>query len=269
MTKRVTRQIPRSQEVEHVRHASLFELDASAGRIQHVRTVSKFGSNSAVGTGAYEDVWEGGGAYNWLTAAAPLRVKAGGNAADDSAGAGARTVVVQGLDEDFSEISETLTTAGGSASSPTSLGFIRVNRAYVDDSGAYGAANTGAISIETTGGTTVAHILAAYGQTEQAIYTVPAGWTAYLSRLEVAVDAGTNKTAAIRIWQRPGADVTSAPFKSPRIVDSFQGVSGEVIIDHESYISFAEKTDIWADAIGESNATEVEVIFDLFLLENT
>lgn len=245
------------------------ELLAALGRLDGIATVRKFGRNDAVGTGSYEDIWTVGGDYNFLTAASAVQIAAGGNAADDAAGAGARSVTVVGLDENWAEATETITTAGASASSATTTTFIRVYRAYVANVGTYGGNNTGDITIETTGSTTVCQIDADLGQTQMAIYTVPAGKTAYLPRLHVGIAQSANKEASIRVWRRENADDVSAPFSGgKRLVYAFDEVSEFLTLDHLAFISFPEKTDIWASAIGTGGGTLVDVQFDLYVVDN-
>ncbi len=251
-----------------VRPVTDVPTDLNSGRIAYMSAVAKFGSNEDVGTGAYEDIWAVGGAYNWLTAASALRIKAGGNAADDAGQAGARTVTIEGLDENWNAASETVNAAGASASDPTTTTFIRINRAYVGDVGAYTGANTGAVDIETTGGTLVARIAAGVGQTQLGLYSVPAGKTAYLTRTYANVSAGANKSATIRGWRRENADTVSAPFQGKRLFDVFEQVSGAVQVAHSSYNVFPAKTDIWYSAIADANATQVDIHFDITLVDN-
>lgn len=267
LTSGTTQTLQTWDDVALERPASDFFLDASAGRIGYASTVQKFGSNNDVGTGAYEDIWQAGGTYNWLTAASAVRVKAGGNAADTAAGAGAQSVTIVGLDENWAEASETVATNGALASSPTTTTFIRVFRAYVENAGAYTGVNTGDVTIETTGGTTVGFISAGLGQSQLGLYSVPAGKVAYLQRFRIVANSGANKTATIRLWQRRDADDVATPFKPKRLVDVFNGVSGEVSVEHATYPSFPAKTDIWFDAIGDANATSVDVSFDLILVD--
>ncbi len=251
-----------------VRPTSSFVADVNFGRVAYVNSVQKFGRNDAVGTGAYEDIWLGGGSYNWLQAASALRVRAGGNAADDAAGAGAQSITIEGLDENFDAASETVATAGASASDPTTTTFSRVNRAYVGATGAYTGNNTAAVLIETTGGTLVAQIEAGAGQTQLGLYSVPRLKTAYLTRVRFIVSAGTNKTASLRFWKRENADDVTTPYSPKRLIEAFDEVAGEVQIQFEAWPAIPGPADIWGSAIGDSNDTLVDLSFDLFEVDN-
>lgn len=251
-----------------VRPASSMDIDINAGRIAHMASVSKFGRNPDVGTGAYEDLWLVGGDYNWLTAAIAVRIKAGGDVNDTAAGTGAQAITVQGLDENWDLAEEDIITAGSSASSATTTTFCRVFRVFNTDVGAYTGVNTGAVTIETTAGVTVASIGAGLGQSLMAIYTVPAGKTAFLTRFDLDVSAVANKTASIRVWQRRDADIVSDPFTGKRLLAVFDEVSGEIIVDHTAWPPLPAKTDFWVSAIGDANATVVDAEFDLLLVDN-
>ena len=234
--------------------------------ITGLTSLVKFGRNAAVGA-TEEDIWEAGGSYTgFLTAASAVRIRSGGNAADDASGAGARSIEVEGLDQDWNVATETISTAGASASTATTTTFIRVYRVCVIDVGTYTGANTGTISVETTGGVLMATIEAGLGQTQQAIYTVPAGKTAYVVSLSIFVD--TNFSARVYLWQRQNADDVSAPFTGKRIWRPFDGVSGAVDGAVAFPYVFPAKTDIWASAIGPSAGAGVSVEMHVALVDD-
>lgn len=245
------------------------ELKLNQGKSTGYSTVYKFGANDAVGTSA-EDIWRAGGSYNWLTAADELRVASGGNAADDAAGAGCREVTVLGLDENWAEATEAIATAGASQSSLTTTTFIRVNRAYCSASGTYNvAANTGAITIQTEAGTTVAYIGAAEGQTLQTTYTVPAGKTAYLTWLQIDIE-GTN-TSTVEFKFRADADDTSAPVRSARVLYKIFDASGVINTTANVWPAIPEKTDLWLNATkvsGGGSTSAVTATYSMILVDN-
>ena len=68
----------------------------------------KFGRNTSVGT-TLEDIWDVSANISFLTSAETILVQSSGN--DNGASStGARTVTIEGLDNDWNEISETITT---------------------------------------------------------------------------------------------------------------------------------------------------------------
>ncbi len=238
--------------------------------------IHKFGANDTSPATTERDIWSYGSTgkgdidYNWLQTASTIRIKAGGNAADAAAGAGARSITVEGLDSNWDIVSENITTNGASASSATSTSFIRVNRAYVRDVGTYHASNTGDIIIEdTTGSNVIAFISAGRGQTQLSMYSVPANYTGYLRHAHGSVSAGANKDATIRLYRVQNADDVSAPMSNAgkRLIHKWEQLQGIAELDFYSLPSFPEKTDLWWTAYG-SSATSVSVVYDLILVKD-
>lgn len=160
-----------------------FELQVSRGQIQGHKTVFKFGNNPDI-NGSLETIWSQGGIYAYPAAATVMKVSSSSND-DDVAGTGARTVTVSGLDANYNEVSETVELDGQTAVLTTTE-FIRVNRAFVVTAGSGGTAagtiyvGTGTV---TTGvpDTIFAVISLGFNQTTMAIWTVPAGYTLYIT----------------------------------------------------------------------------------------
>lgn len=236
------------------------------GDLYQFDTVQKFGKNAAVPNGSFAPIVLGGD-LNFLTAADTVRVKAGGNAADTAAGAGARSVTIQGLDANGIEISETVATAGASASSSTARSFLRVYRAWVETAGTYGSANTGLVTIESTGGTELIEIGAEEGQTQFCCYTIPAGYNAYIMGLFASVDAG--KAADIAVYTRNDITTTSAPVKAKRLKYYIDGLLGDINIESRVPIAtLDEMTDVWVEAQGSGAITEASANLEIVLIES-
>lgn len=231
-----------------------------------VKVIHKFGANSAIG-GSEEHVWGAGGDYTgFFTTAQSVRVKAGGNAADTAAGAGARTVKVFGLDANYELAEDTLTLAGTSASASSSVQFTRVYRSRVETTGTYGASNTGAIDIEGVSASAVcSHINAGYGQSTQSHFTIPVGYVGFLTRVVIVADPSNTAEVFLRI--RAGADVTSAPFTPSRAGSVWYNIGGVASVDYDSPVRLPEKTDIYFTATKKSGAgdTSVAINYDVYL----
>jgi len=244
-----------------------FTLDVSRGVIDGHSGVLKFGRNEAVST-IEEDIWSPGGIYPFPTAAEAVRVKAGGNAADNARGSGAHAVMIEGLDQNWTEASEAVTLAGSRAGATTQTRFIRVFRAYVTDVGTYGGNNIGNIDIEsTTSLNTLCRIAAGVGQSQMAIYTIPAGKTGYLKRLHLVTESSANGN--FRIWQRKNADDVTAPFSGKRLVFATDNLNRLFQVEYTHYMSFPAKTDIWVSgSVRGGNKTSMAASFDLILVDN-
>ena len=226
---------------------------------------------------SWEDVWTRGGLYTWPVASDNVEFISD-SALDAQNGAGARTIILEGLDDDWVFQTETLNThaTDGTAGRITSaLTYRRMNMAYVGDAGAYGVGltggNVGNITIDwATGNVACAEILAPggmpMGQSQVGRYTVPAGCEAYIHSFFVNVDSGANKTADVVLFQRQNADDVTTPFTSRRIILYLDGLSGfNPASFGEPFGPFPAKTDLWWACIAEaaSAATtdmEIEVV---------
>ncbi len=170
--------------------------------------VQKFGRIPDIDAGgANEDVWDGEGAYSFLSAATALKISSS-DAKDTSAGVGARTVRVMGLDSNWQEVSQDITMNGQTGVSiPTSL--IRVYRAYILTVGTE-EDNAGDIWIGSgtiTDGVPAnkyAGIKAGMGQTLMAIYTIPDGppTKAHIKRWYATCGAGQAAYATVALQTR-------------------------------------------------------------------
>ena len=186
-----------------------FSLELADGAIPGYSGFRKFGFNSSM-SDSYGACWPLDSsipAYVFPQAAATLDVSS--TSANDSGTAGthARTVLIQGLDSVFAEQNEAVTLTGTSSVTTTSS-FIRVNRAVVTSVGAYGNTNQGAITITSnSSGESMAVIPSSQGITQQVIFTVPAGKTAYIEQVNLFPSAG--KTGVdMRGFVRQNADVS-------------------------------------------------------------
>ncbi len=229
------------------------------------KTVNKFGKVSNLSTSdAY--VWRVGGDYYWQTLPSAVNVAVGGNPEDSEVGNGARTIVVQGLGEDWQEYEEQITLSGSIATVPTTGNFIRTFRAAVLDVGQYTSSNSGEISILEQNGNQVCHIDSNRGQSQMAIYTVPSGYSAYLKDITGYADANQNKVVQLRLMQRPEAYNTGNP-KASRVVHEFSNVNGQFKEEMFASASFSEMTDLYFLASADSSSN-LHVSFQLLLEKN-
>jgi hypothetical protein len=240
-----------------------FELQVARGQIQAHSVVTIAGYNSDVDT-AWEMITPVG---NLSYPAAALQMTVSSADADDtSAGTGARTVLITGLDANYAVISETVTMNGQTAVTTTNS-FLRINSMLVTTAGT-SLANEGIIYIGTgtvTSGVpaTIYNVIAAgFNNATSSQYTIPAGFTGYLvvARIGLAQDAGTTLiTARTRFVGTNGIALTG-----PVIVTN-NGIS---TIDFPYPIAIAEKTRIQGEAIGGAVDNEAAGFFELVLIKN-
>lgn len=173
--------------------------------------VAAFGFNPSIDTATTpEDVWTGGGIYQWMTAATSLELVSS-SASDASAGTGARTVLVSGLDINYVAVTQTITLNGVT---PVALAtqLFRVNSMIVLSAGS-GGTNVGTLTLRDAGaGTTRSLIGVGIGITQQAPYTVPAGFTLQVVSIYNSITGtGTARTADIVTYFKTPAGVSRTP----------------------------------------------------------
>ena len=259
-----------SQETSYISRVGTtepFDLKVARGQITGHETIFKFGFNADVDN-ATETIWSEGGTYSYLSAASVLKISSS-SIADDAAGTGARTVQVYGLDENYDEINETVTLDGQTAVNTTNS-FLRVYRMVIRSAGT-GGKNAGTVYAGTGTVTTgvpankFAAIAVGENQTTMAIWTVPAGYTAYLCRATFSVASATaNKFVTVSIVARPDGEVFQVQDKVTLNV-------GSHIQDYKFPISFAEKTDIEVQGIGDASVSNgnVGAGLDIVYVKNT
>ena len=228
-----------------------FDINVAAGIVTTIANVHKFGavvSSSAT----YDTVWTEGGAYSFPTSASVVNIISSSSTDDDSANTGAETVVIQGLDGDYNEVEETLSTDGTNSVTGSQL-FLRVHRAFV----ASGVTNVGDIDIRH-GTTVVCQIAADMGQSQVAYYTIPAGKSGYLRSF--AATMNKNQENSIRLFQRPFGGVF-------RVASELNLYNSNMHTTFSIPIYFTEKTDLEVRTYTGSNCT-VSAMFDLLVVDN-
>jgi hypothetical protein len=239
---------------------------AAGGFMKDAFVVQKFGENQDA-AGSEEYLWSESGAYTWMTTPQQLKVASVGAAAgnDDGAplGTGARTLELQGLDENWDLLTETITLNGATAVTTTNK-FIRCFRAKVLTAGSTGG-NEGAINVYDNGGANqVAHIPIGYNQTMQAIYTVPADYTAWLLRWYASSASNQTIDVFLRTKDNKVANFPSLGQVKHKI-HVFRGFADEELL---TPIRIGPQTDVWMSTIA-SAASDVAGGFDLICFKTS
>ena len=237
-------------------------INISAGSVSGTSYIEKFGMNVDVDSNK-ETIWDGGDIYTYIATAETVAVTST-SGADSATGTGARTVEIQGLDANHNLVYETLTVGGGAGTQE----FLRIFRAKVVTAGTSGI-NEGTISITSSDTSTeLAQIgfdgsgsnAAGRGQTFMALYTVPAGKTAYLTQWTVG--CGKQNTDAVATFlARPEGGAWNAK-------DIITVSATTYAKDYKIPLQFTEKTDIEIRAYSTTNNSLVSSTFNLLLIDN-
>lgn len=222
--------------------------DIAKGNIWDSKALNIFGFNRTVGT-AFETLWDDGGNYVFPSSA--LVMSAVSSSASDT-----MNLLISGLDANYNEITETVTLAGTSAVQ-TTLSFLRINSAVI-----LSGSNVGNISI-SNGGTNYAYISATLGTTQACIYTVPAGHSIYLFRIDCT--SGTNngqKYLTIRNL------VCNESGRKLRVSEATFSTS-QVSFDRQVPFKIEEKTDFSFEAKSSASENEVSIFIEAILVRES
>ena len=241
------------------------DLAISRGHSQGYRTLYKFGYNPDVDT-QEETVWGNSGDYVWLDNAVTMFVSST-SANDTGTGTGARTILIQGLDEDYNEIEETITLSGQTQVA-TQLSYLRIYRSFVTLAGS-NEGTSGVIYIGSSGATggvpntTVYASISIGNQTQIAAYTVPAGYTLYVD--EINFTAAVSQAQKLVHCKFNSRDYESNVFRT-RFVQVIQ--SNQLIQSFKYPQGFAEKTDLECRVSTDTSNTAIGASFQGVLIKN-
>lgn len=244
-------------------------LHISRGLASGCRVIHCFGRNTAIGATFTPITRSGFYQTPQVSGATALRVKAGGNANDTANGTGARSIILTGLDANGDLISETIATAGASASAATSKTFIRLLDATVSASGTYATqsapSHAGNIVIENAAGGTNWALISdgsfPRGDTEIGVYTTPKDRSAYITHLRLSSDA--DKKANIVFFKRSGILEAQAPYSAMTLVAEYPNVIGTQFLEFDPPLAFPELTDFGFMASIDASTVDVTVSFDV------
>lgn len=251
-----------------------FDLEIASGRISSIAPIFKFGENPAIGSGGgYETIWDGGGLYAYPGVATAMTASSSSGDDTSPAGDGARTIRVFGLDEQWRWIVQDVALDGTTpVSLPTPL--LRVFRAFVLTAGSNGATagtiyvGSGAVAAgvpavsyaQIRGGATLRN------QTFMSVFTVPLGWTGYITNLVATIGDDVVLNGAVILTLLSRDNEASQPFQAKCRASLY---NGSIVRPLRPYLRIPEKSDVEVrgDNLG-ANAVEVHACFDLLLEKN-
>ena len=228
------------------------KINIARGATTGYNYINKFGYRENVGgTDAYHTVTSQG-AYTFPTSASTAAVSSS-NTGEDNGG----TVLVTGLDADYNEVEETITIGQTGVTT-----FFRVNRARMVEAGSGNNVNEGNISI-TVGGQTAGYIPAEFGQTNQAVYTVPAGHNGYVFQIDGGVDE-KEKPQHLRLM----AIDNTVTNPSRRSIMYFVFETSYAQHNQTVPIEVTERTDLILEMSSPDGSVEMSGGFDLVIRDN-
>lgn len=240
-----------------------FGLQVSRNQIQGHSGIIIFGYNPDLDT-SEESIWPDGGAIPHPTVASVLKVSSS-DANDTSAGTGARTVLISGLDGDYNTVTETVILNGQTAVNTTNS-FLYVNAFYVVTAGS-GGQNAGVIYAGT--GTVTAGVPATiydliavgYNNRTTAHYCVPAGYTGYMVSGLITAGQASGSTSVTAYLKQHGPDGIL------RVGAVTTLNNGSVEYHFDPCYLIPEKNCIGATAIGSAANNSVSAYLNIILIK--
>lgn len=204
----------------------------------------------------------GGAAGNSIASTETLANGAFGGATfaggDDKSSVGATTVRITGVDADYNLISEDVD-LDGTTSVTTTNAFLRVNKASVIAAGSNGAP-VGDITITNSDDDdTLVTISAGKNNVLNAVYTVPAGYTAFARAPYAALLNNSTAVVTHELLARPLDGVFE-------VLRAWPGQYNQT--DDGAPYAIAEKTDLKIRATSDTDATSVTAGVDLLVVQN-
>lgn len=238
-----------------------FLVEVALGRVAGHSFVHKFGRNADIGT-SEETVWDQGGLYSYLASASILKISSS-DADDTSAGTGARTIEIFGLDTNHVEINETITLNGQTAVNTVNE-YLRIFRGIVRTGGS-GGKNAGDIYAGT--GTVTAgvpankflKVIVGKSQTLMALFTVPANKTALC--IQMMFSSGSQKATESMLYIRPENEVF-------QVKDDFDFFQDNVRSQSLVYSVITPKSDIELRSLVATGTAPISGFFDLLLIDD-
>ena len=227
-----------------------FDLQVARGQIQGHSTLNIYGYQTAVAT-SFIPVWENATTYTYPVAATQMHLA--GSVGDTA------SIVIQGLDANYNMISETAVLNGATAVT-TVKSYLRINSMRVSVGSTTNP--SGVVTLKDLTDTTIyAQINAGVGRTQMAIYTVPAGYTFYLSRIDVNTSLNGNNFATYQNRTISSDGVVQLTQQAPFAINY-----------HTQRVMprpFLEKTDIQLQCKVNSSTGAISVSQEGYLIQNS
>jgi hypothetical protein len=229
-----------------------YELLVAQGKVQDVTNVNIYGTQSAVGA-TFIPVWENATAYTYPASAIQMTLYSS-SASDTNV-----TVRINGLDSSYNAITEVLTLTNGATGVTTVNSYLRINSMNVLMTSLVNPVGTLRLS-NSAKTVTYAQIGIGIGRTQMTIYTVPAGYTFYLERVNAYTSSGNNKTTYYRAATISQTGIVQNILTTPFVTN--------YTVDRIVPRPYTEKTDIQYQA--SSDATSyVSIQVEGYLVKNT
>lgn len=226
-----------------------FGLNVARGLVKGVTGLSISGYSSAV-TSSFVPLWDINGSYTYFGSAQVVRVWS------DSASDTNVSVLISGLDANYDQITETVVLTNGTTGVLSTKQFLRVNNlATIGSVNAIGTIRAGSSDKSIT----LAGIVDGNGRSQMSIYTVPNGYTFYLSQVNVYTNSNGSQYVNYRSYTQQPNGLTTKILQFP-LTTQYNSVK---IVPRP----YAGKTDIqWQ--CNSTGTSQVGIQIEGYLIQN-
>ena len=243
-----------------------FHTEVALGRRQGHTTWNKFGYNQDLDVGT-EVIASFGGVFTPLTTATTLTIASTSTDDDgDPAGTGCNSIVIYGIDANRDEQIEVVQ-LNGTTNVITTSTWLGINRVAMFLCGS-GQVNAGNINVTaTTGGSTMAQMVASQGVTQQCIFHVPRNhhFLAEWLRINTLKQAAQDPVVTVKFWvYSPVSNGKQEVYK----VDIDTAVTNDVSENPLIPFPLTEQTVCWLEATTDKSNTIVNARFSGELIRN-
>lgn len=231
-----------------------WNLQVAQGQVPGVTGLSISGYGPNVGT-TYQPAWELG-TYTFLNSAQSLRCWS------ESASDTNISVLISGLDSNYAPLTETVTLTNGTTGVLTGNNFLRVNSIALTRT----PQNLGNIHVGTSDKSNTLAFIGpendgSAGRSQMTVYTVPAGYTFYLTQSNWYTNQTGSQTALYRSWTQKQGGVVNIVLTFP-----MQQQYNSVKVVPRPY---TEKTDIQWQVASSSGSSKIGGQIEGYLIANT
>jgi hypothetical protein len=196
-------------------------------------------------------LWTPGGLYVWPASAQQMRVVSS-SASDSASGTGVQQVRIYYLDNDHVPQQEVVTLNGTTPVTTVATNILRINGLYAEAIGSNGSA-VGNVSLQNTGGTTTyARIDAGEVRAWQAIFTVPAGFKAYMIDWTISAAHPTTGRVSTFFYETTWDPVQQTNFSFFNRLVRMGAQDNSLRMEAQIPVTFGPKADVQVTALAEA-----------------
>lgn len=186
-----------------------WQLQVAQGQIAGITGLSISGYGNEIGT-SFVPAWELNTPYTYLPSAQTVRVWSS-SASDTNV-----SVLINGLNSNYVQQTETVVLTNGITGVLSTKQFLRINSIVLTGS----VQNVGTISVGNSGKTITSAVMGpatniTAGRSQMSIYTVPAGYTFYLTQSNWYTNQVGSQTALYRSWTQSPTGIVSIVLTFP------------------------------------------------------